>query len=72
MMEHFLKFSDYVLWQISTNMPVPLLGLICISHDVHLKEVGILLWKWSSNFVIALALNLECGVKSLVGQVVLF
>ena len=54
-------------------MPVPLLGLlICISHkytegtlDPHL-EVEVVL-----QFMIALALNLECGVISLVGQVVL-
>ena len=39
MMEHFLPFSDYVHWQVYTNIPVPLLGLlICISHEVHLKE----------------------------------
>ena len=54
-------------------MPVPLLGfLICFSHEVHLKELWILLWKWklSSNFVIVLALNLECAVNSLVDQIV--
>ena len=67
MMEHFLQFSDYVHWQVFTNMRVLLLGLlICISHEVHLKELWILLWKWkqSSKFMVALALNLECGVKS--------
>ena len=37
MMEHFLQLSDYVHWQVFTNMPVLLLGLlICISHEVHL------------------------------------
>ena len=38
-----------------------------------MKELWILLLKWkkSFNFVIVLALNLECGVKSLIGQVVL-
>ena len=52
---------------VSTNMPVPLLGLlICVSCLDSPLEVEV-----SSNFVIALDLNLECGVKSWVGQVVL-
>ena len=51
MMDHFLQFSDNVHWQVSTNMPVPLLGLlICISHEVHLTELWILLWKWKQSF----------------------
>ena len=74
-MQHFLQFSDSIHLQVSTNMPIGLLGLlICVSHEMQLNELQFHLWKWksASNFVIALALNLECGVISLVGQVVLY
>ena len=38
MIEHFLQFCDNIHWQVSTNMPVPLLDLlICISHKIHLN-----------------------------------
>ena len=38
--KHFLQFSDYVHIKASTNMSSSLLGLfLCISHEIHLKEL---------------------------------